>query len=445
LDSWKDIAAYLKRNVSTVQRWEKHEGLPVRRHFHKKGGTVFAYRSELDEWQRRRAVCVETTEGRSCNDVDAPGSEVPGRARKTVQWIPIGAALAGLAVIVALLATDWASGLAKNPFAPDAATHQEYVLGRYYLSKQNRDDVARAIDHFTQAVRIAPAYAPAYAALSDAWWVRGIWGGQTLAEVESESRIAAQKALAANPETAQAHVSLGRIKYTYDRDWAGAEAAFRRALALDPDCVDAHYFYAMLLMGLGRFSEAIDYIDRASQLDPVSSMIQSGYGRVLYRARQYDPAIERFERAIALEPRNISALNRLGDAYTMAGSYPEALATYEKAHRLGSNDRVHILTLARVYARMGRAADARRMLDQVKSPPGIHPVVLAKVYAALGDSDKTFELLFEAVDNSSEYPLLLLFSQDPDFDGLRADVRWGTLLTRLNLGASVSQPGVTQF
>src|ERR1700751_4389659 len=53
LDSWKEIANYFRREVRTVQLWEKKEGLPVHRHFHKRLGSVFAYRSEIDLWQRR--------------------------------------------------------------------------------------------------------------------------------------------------------------------------------------------------------------------------------------------------------------------------------------------------------------------------------------------------------------------------------------------------------
>jgi predicted DNA-binding transcriptional regulator AlpA len=55
LDSWKEIAAYLKRDVSTVQRWEKTEVLPIRRHQHGKLGSVYAFRSEIDAWMRRRS------------------------------------------------------------------------------------------------------------------------------------------------------------------------------------------------------------------------------------------------------------------------------------------------------------------------------------------------------------------------------------------------------
>src|SRR5438105_10187668 len=62
LDSWKEIAAYLRREVRTVQRWERSEGLPVHRHLHEKLGTIYAYRSELDNWWHSRQAGIEKQE-----------------------------------------------------------------------------------------------------------------------------------------------------------------------------------------------------------------------------------------------------------------------------------------------------------------------------------------------------------------------------------------------
>src|SRR5262245_27834365 len=58
LDSWKEIAAYLRRDVRTVQRWEKKEGLPVHRHQHEKLGSVYAFRGELTQWFNTRLPAV---------------------------------------------------------------------------------------------------------------------------------------------------------------------------------------------------------------------------------------------------------------------------------------------------------------------------------------------------------------------------------------------------
>lgn len=59
LDSWKEIATHLKRTVRTVQRWERHEGLPIHRHLHRRANSVYARKSELDEWWNREARSIE--------------------------------------------------------------------------------------------------------------------------------------------------------------------------------------------------------------------------------------------------------------------------------------------------------------------------------------------------------------------------------------------------
>ena len=65
LGSWKAIAAYLQRDVTTVQRWERLEGMPVHRHVHARRGSVYAFRSELDAWQRNRRAPAAEVEARS--------------------------------------------------------------------------------------------------------------------------------------------------------------------------------------------------------------------------------------------------------------------------------------------------------------------------------------------------------------------------------------------
>ena len=89
LDSWKEIAAYLRREVRTVQLWEKHEGLPVHRHFHKRLGSVFALRSEIDKWKQRVA--------RTPQGCETPGKSSPTRNRITICSLPWNGAAIGSA------------------------------------------------------------------------------------------------------------------------------------------------------------------------------------------------------------------------------------------------------------------------------------------------------------------------------------------------------------
>src|SRR2546428_7933132 len=88
LDSWKEIANYLKRAESTVRRWEK-EGLPVHRHVHKSKASVYAYPSEIDVWWNDGRAKLEPTE-----------TPVAGRSRRAVRWAAAGLALLGVGLVL---------------------------------------------------------------------------------------------------------------------------------------------------------------------------------------------------------------------------------------------------------------------------------------------------------------------------------------------------------
>jgi tetratricopeptide (TPR) repeat protein len=81
LNSWKDIAAYLKRDVTTVQRWEKREGMPVHRHLHDRIGSVYAFTSELDAWQLSRKLPLEEEPEEQAAGV--PGKKNDERTKRT--------------------------------------------------------------------------------------------------------------------------------------------------------------------------------------------------------------------------------------------------------------------------------------------------------------------------------------------------------------------------
>ncbi len=104
LDSWKEIAAYLKRDVTTVQRWEKREGMPVHRHVHEKRGSVYALTEELDAWLQSRKPRIDECETPPEAEVPQPVQNAPKAtdARKARVWFALAAALC-----VCLAAAAW--------------------------------------------------------------------------------------------------------------------------------------------------------------------------------------------------------------------------------------------------------------------------------------------------------------------------------------------------
>jgi len=305
----------------------------------------------------------------------------------------------------------------------DPQAHDAYLRGRSHL-KRNEDDLKQAIQYLERAIQLAPDYAAAQAGLSDAWLQRGIWGERSFKEVEAPARAAALAAVELDPQLAEAHASLSRIRSLFEWDWAGAELELIRALELDPGSLYTHSYYADLLMALGRHAEAINEVQRAEQLDPLSSEIQSSFGRILYRARKYEEAIPHFKRALELEPRNYSAHIRLGDVYVELGRYDEAITEFEKAGELRSSG-MHPARIARVYALMGRRREARQMVSAVKGAA----YDIAAVYVAVGDKDEAFRILEKAVEERAS--LLVNLKEDPSYDGLHSDPRWQLLLHRM--------------
>lgn len=158
LDSWKKIASYLKREVSTVQRWERREGMPVHRHVHDKLGSVFAYRSELDAWWETRRVRLEPAGAvepePAAQPPDAARTGPPTwRSRRIVVWAgaAVGAGAAAAVLWFAAAPRDsWRDPLANAAFArlPEfAGTQQAAAISRdgksvaFFAARDGRIDV----------------------------------------------------------------------------------------------------------------------------------------------------------------------------------------------------------------------------------------------------------------------------------------------------------------
>jgi tetratricopeptide (TPR) repeat protein len=139
LDSWKEIASYLKRGVRSVQRWEVEEGMPVHRHHHDKRGTVYAFSSELDAWWMERGALITERNGAEEILPPEPEAETPERdvglapdplPRKSRRAVWTGAGLALAAIVVAVAVWLSRSGSGKTPGSRAALPFQarDWVL-----------------------------------------------------------------------------------------------------------------------------------------------------------------------------------------------------------------------------------------------------------------------------------------------------------------------------
>src|SRR6202011_951570 len=119
--------------------------------------------------------------------------------------------------------------LSTRSVNPDA--YMAYLEGRFYWNQRNVLALERAIVHLRQATQLDPNYALVYSGLADSYCSLGVIGDVAPAEVFPKARIAAAQALALDSSLAEAHTSLAYVKFSYDWDWNGAEAEFKRAIA----------------------------------------------------------------------------------------------------------------------------------------------------------------------------------------------------------------------
>jgi TolB-like protein/DNA-binding winged helix-turn-helix (wHTH) protein/Tfp pilus assembly protein PilF len=320
---------------------------------------------------------------------------------------------------------------APRKISPEA--YEAYLKGRYYWNKRTGESMQKAEQYFEQAIDNDPAYAAAYSGLADCNSGLTWHGYKSPAEALPKAYAAARKALEINPESAEAHASLG-LAMTHRWDWAGAEAEFRRALQLDPQYANAHHWYGDYLSIRGRHGEALAEAKHALELDPLNLMIGTWVGLRYYLARDYSRAIDQNRNSVELDPNFAAAHLLLGQDYREEGLHGEAVNELKKAANLSGDSPLYTAQLAVALAVAGRNGDALRIAHELETASRkryVSPYGLAQIYAASNKTEDTFKWLQAAYEDHAVWMGYL--AVDPIFDRYRSDERFKDLLRRVGL------------
>ena len=326
-------------------------------------------------------------------------------------------------------------GLAKH-YTESNEAYQLYMKGRFYYNKRTEEGLQKSLEYFQQAIEKDPTFALAYSGLADTYDLLGApdAGGMTSPnKALPKAKAAALKAIEIDGTLAEPHVSLAHVKYYYDRDWPGAEREFKRAIELNPNYPQAHHWYAIYLVWVGRTNEGLAEIRRAQELDPLSLPINMTLGWCLCDARQMDEGIDQLRKTIEMDPRFVVAHNRLALCYERKGMYDAAIAEFQKISDLGARS-LAIAELGQAYAASGKRGEAQKALaelQELSKQRYISPSVFALIYAALGDKDQAFAWLEKSVE---EHDLIIgRLKVDQRFDNLRSDPRFAEIVRRVGL------------
>lgn len=312
--------------------------------------------------------------------------------------------------------------------------YQEYLKGQFWLNRRNEEGFRKAIEFFNHAVEKDPGYALAYAGLADCYALLGTYALLEPKEGFPKAKAAAMKALALDPELAEAHTSLANILTSYDWDFENARTEFEKAIALNPNYATAHQWYAEHLQVMGRYDQAIAEIKRAQELDPLSLIIAAVAGRIYYCDRKYDQAIEQLNRTLQMDQRFGPASAFLSQAYLKKGMNEQAIRAAEDPVKSAPGVSVYLTMLGNAYAISGKKSDAEKMLARLKelsTGQYVQPSYIAMLYAGLGERDQTFEWLEKAYANRDDR--LVFVMTDPLMDDIQRDPRFQDLLRRIGL------------
>jgi DNA-binding winged helix-turn-helix (wHTH) protein/TolB-like protein/Tfp pilus assembly protein PilF len=327
------------------------------------------------------------------------------------------------------------SELARRPTA-SAEAYTLYLQGRHLWGQRNEKGFEGAIACFRAAIDKDPAYALAYVGLADCYAIGSTneYGAAPASEAMPVARALARKALAIDPELAEAHASLGLVLWLYDWDRAAGEREFRRAIALDRADAAACQWLAELLAEEGRPEEADREIRRALEIDPLSLVSNGDLGLLAYYRRDYEQAVRAYRQTLALAPDFSQAWMGLGLAYAQQGAGEQAIDAARRVTGLGEVPPA-MAVLGYVYARAGKTREARAVLDdllKLARTRFVSSYYVAGVFVGLGDRDRAFKWLERACDERAS--MLGTLKVDPAFDPLRADPRFAALLARVGLG-----------
>ena len=325
------------------------------------------------------------------------------------------------------VATKIELGGTRNAAAFDAYLHGVMASASFHGEK----DLQAAIDAFTEAIRLDPNYALAFARRSRAM---SSYAGLLNSSPETrnrqfdQARNDALQSIALAPDLAEGHLALADFLESGALDFRRANDEYERARALAPGNASVLRLYGYFAVRMGHTDAGLTALRRAVVLDPLERASHRLLADALIDARQYDAAIAAAQDALAIDPHDPYTLGLRGTAYY-------ALGRFESARESCVSQPDYWLVqqcLVLAYDKLGRRADAEAALSKLKASEGDSAAYqYAEIFAQRGDRDQALTWLETALRLRD--PGLYSIKTDPLLDPLRKEPRFQAVIRDLNL------------
>jgi tetratricopeptide (TPR) repeat protein len=262
----------------------------------------------------------------------------------------------------------------------------------------------------------------------------GFFGILSPSDAYQAAKENALKSLNLDPNNAEAHAALGRVLTSYEWNWSGAEAEFKRAIELNSNYLQSGSNYATLLIVTGRPVEALARAQHVLEEDNLSLSLTSGRAWLSYLARRYDESVRIYQRAVEMDPVSLQEIEGLAEAYEMSGRIQDAFETYQRWAKTGGMSASQIASLEQAYKKNGmKGYWGRRLEMEIEDEKGgnVWTYVMASLNARVGNKEQALTWLEKAYEE--HHDRLIFLNVDPVFDSLRSDPRFLNLVKRVGL------------
>lgn len=325
-------------------------------------------------------------------------------------------------------------------FENDKRSYEYYLEGKFEWNKGTVPAIEKSIPLFKKAIERDPDFSRAYVDLANSYCHLGIagYGPARLAFEKSSKFLIKANSMAGS--SAESSAVKGLVDAFYHRDYEAANTSFRRALHTDNSAPRVFHHYAIFLNAIGHNHEAIPWMERALQLDPMNLNFNVQLGRTFYLSGQYRDALEQFDYTLELEASHLPALDGKGWAYVAMDQPAKAREAFEMYQNLVSMEQKNIPQLVYLAARCGRDKKARRGLEQLQlgdseDQYAATPLDIALISLGMGKSEEVFFHLQRAVDD--DIGKVLFVDSDPVWDSIKSHDRYASLKKRLGLDTEV--------
>ena len=314
----------------------------------------------------------------------------------------------------------------------DPEAYEAYLKGIYFSNKRSAPNFKRAIEYFQQAIEKDPNYALAYSGLSDAL-LGQIFTGTPSQKVRERATRTALKSVELDPSLPEVHNSLAGIREFYDWDWPSAEREYQRAIELNqnfaraPRLRDFSGLAGPFRSGFFRGSAIAGSRSLVALCPDYILCLDFGF------ARRYDQAIAKCRQALELDPDFLHAHGNLAGIYESMGKYDQAIEEYAKSAAMAGETPARLAELRKAFRQGGIKVYWRKQLELEEEQPGgtSDPYEVASLYCRLGETNQALEWLQKAYKERS--PRMEELKEEPAFDNLRSDPRFGDFLRRVGL------------